>query len=354
MRILIATDAWSPQVNGVVRTLNALIAELLAMGHEVHVITPEGRPSWPMPLYREISLTSMSVTQALDEISGVRPDAIHIATEGPIGWTVRRACLKARLQFTTGFHTRFAEYAAARLPLPGVLGLGWRVLRHFHAPSHAVMVPTKSIGAELDRRGFDKVKIWTRGVDRSLFRDYPRDHLDLPRPIVLYAGRLAVEKGIDDFMKLKVKGSKVLVGDGPERERLQKIGKDAHFLGFRHGEDYARTLAAADVMVFPSLTDTFGLVMLEAMACGTPVAAYHAPSPMDVVEHGVTGCLAQRLEDAVEQALTLDRDGVRQGSMKFSWKACADMFASWLVPCGDVPPPRRKASTAYKGLSLSR
>ena len=243
MRILIATDAWSPQVNGVVRTLNALIAELRAMGHEVHVITPEGKPSWPMPLYREISLTGMSVAEALDEISAVRPDAIHIATEG----------LKAGLQFTTGFHTRFAEYAAARLPLPGVLGLGWRVLRHFHAPSRGVMVPTKSIGAELDRRGFENVRIWTRGVDRTLFHDYPRDHLDLPRPIVLYAGRLAVEKGIDDFMKLKVTGSKVLVGDGPERERLQRMGKDAHFLGFRHGEDYARTLAAADVMVFPSL-----------------------------------------------------------------------------------------------------
>jgi glycosyltransferase involved in cell wall biosynthesis len=353
MRILIATDAWSPQVNGVVRTLNAVIAELRAMGHEVHLINPEGRPSWPMPLYREISLTGMSVAEALDEIGTVRPDAIHIATEGPIGWTVRRACLKAGLQFTTGFHTRFAEYAAARLPLPGVLSLGWQVLRRFHAPSRGVMVPTKSIAAELHRRSFDNVKTWTRGVDRSLFRSYPRDHLDLPRPIVLYAGRLAVEKGIDDFMRLKVKGSKVLVGDGPERERLQKLGRDAHFLGFRHAEDYARTLAAADVMVFPSLTDTFGLVMLEAMACGTPVAAYNAPSPMDVVEDGVTGCLADKLEDAVERAITLDRQGVQDGSMKFSWKSCADMFASWLVPCGEVPP-RPESSPAFEGLSLSR
>jgi glycosyltransferase involved in cell wall biosynthesis len=353
MRILIATDAWSPQVNGVVRTLNALIAELRTMGHEISVINPEGRPSWPMPLYREISLTGMTVEEALDEISRVRPDAIHIATEGPIGWTVRRACLKAGLRFTTGFHTRFAEYAAARLPLPGVLSLGWQVLRRFHAPSHAVMVPTRSIAAELDRRSFGNVRIWTRGVDRSLFRSYPRDHLNLPRPIVLYAGRLSVEKGIDDFMRLKVKGSKVLVGDGPERERLQKRGRDAHFLGFRHGEDYARTLAAADVMVFPSLTDTFGLVMLEAMACGTPVAAYNAPSPMDVVEDGVTGCLANKIEDAVERAITLDRQGVQEGSMKFSWKACADMFESWLVPCGEVPP-RREASTVFEGLSLSR
>lgn len=353
MRILIATDAWSPQVNGVVRTLNAVIAELRAMGHEIQVINPEGRNSWPMPLYREISLTGMTVAEALSEISAFRPDAIHIATEGPLGWTVRRACLKAGLNFTTGFHTRFAEYAAARLPVPGVLSLGWQVLRRFHAPSCAVMVPTRSIAAELDRRSFGNVKIWTRGVDRSLFRTYPRDHLDLPRPIVLYAGRLAVEKGIDDFMALKVNGSKVLVGDGPERERLQRLGRDAHFLGFRHGEDYARTLASADVMVFPSLTDTFGLVMLEAMACGTPVAAYNAPSPLDVVQDGVTGCLASRLEDAVERALTLDRAGVQDGSMKFSWKSCADMFASWLVPCGHLPPGH-DASSAFAGLSLSR
>jgi glycosyltransferase involved in cell wall biosynthesis len=353
MRILIATDAWSPQVNGVVRTLNAVIAEVRAMGHVVHVITPEGRPSWPLPLYHEISLTGMSVEQALAEIISFQPDAIHIATEGPLGWTVRRACLRAGLAFTTGFHTRFAEYAAARLPLPGVLSLGWEVLRRFHQPSRAVMVPTRSIGAELDRRRFTNVRIWTRGVDRKLFRTYPRDHLDLPRPIVLYAGRLAVEKGIDDFMALKVRGSKVLVGDGPERARLERLGPDAHFLGFRHGEDYARTLAAADVMVFPSLTDTFGLVMLEAMACGTPVAAYDAPSPLDVVEDGVTGCLADRLEDAIERALTLDRQGVQEGSMAFSWTSCAEMFASWLVPCGTIPP-QQGAPSVFEGLSASR
>lgn len=334
MRILIVTDAWSPQVNGVVRTLNALIRELADKGHDVRTINPAGRRSWPMPLYPEISLTETSVVEISSEIAAVAPDAIHIATEGPLGWTARRACLRMGLSFTTGFHTRFAEYAAARLPLPGVLSLGWQVLRHFHNPSQGVMVPTKSIGAELDRRHFRNVKIWTRGVDRSLFRPYPRDHLDLPRPIVLYAGRLAVEKGIDDFIALKTEGSKVLVGDGPERERLQRLAPDAHFLGFRHGEDYARTLAAADVMVFPSLTDTFGLVMLEAMACGTPVAAYNAPSPLDVVEDGVTGAIADKLEQAVSRAILLDRNGVCEGSMKFSWRNCADMFESWLVPCG--------------------
>jgi glycosyltransferase involved in cell wall biosynthesis len=336
MRILIVTDAWSPQINGVVRTLNAVIGQLRAKGHDVRTINPDGRRAWPLPFYREVSLTNTSVEEMSREISAVQPDALHIATEGPLGWTARRVCLREGLRFTTGFHTRFAEYAAARIPLPGIRRLGWNVLRHFHAPSEAVMVPTRSIGAELDYWKFNNVKIWTRGVDRSLFREYPRSHLDLPRPIVLYAGRLAIEKGIDDFMALKVKGSRVLVGDGPERARLQRQNPDAHFLGFRHGEDYARTLASADVMVFPSRTDTFGLVMLEAMACGTPVAAYDAPSPLDVVEHGITGMIADELEDAVASAMSLDRHGVQQGSMRYSWETCANMFESWLVPCGSI------------------
>lgn len=347
MRILIVTDAWSPQVNGVVRTLNALIGELAAKGHDVRTINPQGRPSWPFPLYPEITLTGTEAAEMREEIAAIAPDVIHIATEGPLGWTARRVCQREGLRFTTGFHTRFAEYAAARIPLPGVLGLGWRVLRHFHAPSQAVMVPTRSIGAELARRGFSNVKIWTRGVDHTLFRPYPRDHLNLPRPIILYAGRLAVEKGIDDFIALKIRGSKVLVGDGPERDRLRRLAPDAHFLGFRHAEDYARTLAAADVMVFPSLTDTFGLVMLEAMACGTPVAAYDAPSPLDVVDDGVTGAIADRLEDAVSRAAALDRAKVAEGARKFSWRTCADMLESWLVPCGHITPRGRDQRFAH-------
>lgn len=334
MRILIITDAWSPQVNGVVRTLNAVIGELRRMGHEVLTITPEGRPSVPFPLYREISLTRTPASAIAAEIVGLAPDAVHIATEGPLGWKGRHACQRLGLRYTTGFHTRFAEYAAARLPLPGVASLGWSVLRRFHAKSEGVMVPTRTLGAELERRGFANVRVWTRGVDRDLFRPMPRGYLDLPRPIILHAGRLAIEKGIEDFLRLDVPGTKVVVGDGPERERLSRQFPQAKFLGYLRNQDYARALSDADVMVFPSRTDTFGLVMIEAMACGTPVAAYDVSSPCDVIADGMTGALDDNLARAVTRALTLPREAVQAGSAPFTWQRTAEMFLSWLVPCG--------------------
>lgn len=340
MRILIITDAWSPQVNGVVRTLNAVIGELRRMGHEVLTITPEGRPTVPFPLYREISLTRTPARAIAAEIEHLAPDAIHLATEGPLGWKGRHACRRLGLRYTTGFHTRFAEYAAARLPLPGVTALGWSILRHFHAGSQAVMVPTRTLGAELERRGFRNVRVWTRGIDRNLFRPLPRGYLGLPRPIILHAGRLAIEKGIEDFLRLEVPGTKVVVGDGPERERLARQFPQARFLGYLRNEDYVRALSDADVMVFPSRTDTFGLVMIEAMACGTPVAAYDVPSPCDVIEDGVTGALDDDLGRAVIRALQLPRAGVLAGAAGFTWERTAEMFASWLVPCGLHPPAR--------------
>jgi glycosyltransferase involved in cell wall biosynthesis len=339
MRILIATDAWSPQVNGVVRTLNAVIGQLRARGHEIVALTPDGRPGLKLPFYTEIGLTKVGARTIGAEIDAARPDAIHIVTEGPIGWAARRACLRRGLPFTTGFHTRFAEYAAARLRLPGVARMGWAILRHFHAPSRGVMVPTPSMGRDLAGRGFRNIRTWTRGVNHTLFRPYDRDFLDLPRPILLYAGRLAVEKGIEDFLDLDVAGTKVLVGDGPERQGLAQRYPHAIFLGYRHDLDYARTLASADVLVFSSRTDTFGLVMFEAMACGTPVAAFDVTGPIDVVTEGVTGSLAPDLADAVRRALKLDRGLVQEGAATFTWERTADMFESWLQPITRLVPP---------------
>jgi glycosyltransferase involved in cell wall biosynthesis len=332
MHILIVTDAWRPQVNGVVRTLETVCALLARKGHRISFITPEKRQQFRLPLVSELNLTRTSAAEIGREIDALSPEAIQIATEGPLGWAARCACLRRGLPFTTGFHTRFAEYAAARLPLPGVAGLGWSILRRFHAPSRGVMVPTRSIGEELSRRRFGNVRVWTRGVDHELFRPYDRRHLDLPRPILLYSGRLAIEKGVEDFLRVQLSGTKVLVGDGPERQRLAARFQDAVFLGFRHGEDYARTLEAADVLVFPSRTDTFGLVMLEAIACGTPVAAHDVPSPIDVIENGVTGVLSRNLTEATRQALHLDREAVRAGSRQFSWERAASLFESWLAP----------------------
>ena len=337
MRILIVSDAWFPQVNGVVRTLNAVVGELRRAGHEVLLITPEGREGFPFPLYREITITRTNAKAIGHEIDALKPEAIHIATEGTLGWAARRACLKRELPFTTSFHTMFAEYASARLPLPGVAALGWKILHHFHKHGKAVMVPTRSIGEQLERRKFGNVKTWSRGVDRAIFKPYPRNHMDLPRPILLYAGRLAVEKGIDDFLNLTCPGTKVLMGDGPEREALEKKYPQAKFLGFRHGEDLARTFASADVMVFPSRTDTFGLVMLEAMACGTPIAAFNVPSPVDVVTEGVTGCLDADLNKAVSRALLLNRAEVERASHAYSWERTAEMFFSWLSPISTPP-----------------
>lgn len=330
MRILIATDAWSPQVNGVVRTLNALTSELRRRGHEIIAITPDGRPDLKLPFYTEIGLTRVGAGTIGAEIDAARPDAIHIVTEGPIGWAARRACLRRGLPFTTGFHTRFAEYAAARVPLPGVARLGWSILRHFHAPSSAVMVPTPSMARDIEDRGFNHVKVWTRGVNHDLFRPSDRGFLDFPRPILLYAGRLAIEKGIEDFLNLDMPGTKVLVGDGPEHARFEQRYPKAVFLGYRHDAEYARTVAAADVLIFPSRTDTFGLVMIEAMACGTPVAAYDVTSPIDVVTEGVTGSLNSDLVVAAQCALALDREQVSAAAGVFTWEHTADMFESWL------------------------
>ncbi len=334
MRIAIVTDAWFPQVNGVARTLSAVAGELGKRDHEVVILSPEGRRTLPMPLYPEIRLALVGARKIGREIAEIDPDAIYIATEGPLGWAARAHCRRAGLPFTSGFHTRFADYLSLRLPLPGLAQASWSMLRRFHAPSATVLVPTRSVGADLEARGFANVKVWTRGVDHALFKPYPRDALDLARPISLFVGRLAPEKNVEAFLSLDLPGTKAVIGDGPQRAELEKRYPDAVYLGYRFGEELARMIASADVFVFPSLTDTFGLVMLEAMAGGTPVAAFDVPSPIDVVEEGVTGALDKQLKLAILRALTLDRDKVHRGSLCFTWERTAQIFEESLAPIG--------------------
>jgi glycosyltransferase involved in cell wall biosynthesis len=336
MRILIVSDAWFPQVNGVVRTLRATAEALARRGHEVKFIVPEGRATIPLPFYPSIHLSLVTARSIGREIDGLEPDAIHIATEGTLGWAARRACFARRLPFTTSFHTRFAEYIAGRLPVPGIAGLVWGILRRFHAPSHGVMVPTPSIGRVLASRGFTNIRNWSRGADTTIFYERSRDRFDRPSPILLFAGRVAGEKNIEAFLGLPIPGSKVVVGDGPDRRKLQAKYPDTLFTGYLFDEDYAAALSSADVFVFPSRTDTFGLVMLEAMMCGTPVAAFNVPSPIDVIEDGVTGALDRDLAAAVTRALTLDRRRVREAGLAYSWERTAELFESFLIPISRV------------------
>ncbi len=335
MRILIVTDAWPPQVNGVVRTLQTVGSELQKLGHDVRFITPEGRKHWKVPSYQEIEISLVGAKTIGAEIDHIKPDAIHIATEGPLGWAARRACLKRNLPFSTSFHTRFAEYAQARVPLPGVASFFWVFLRKFHKPAGAVMTPSLTISKLLEAKGFTHVKTWTRGVDHDVFKPMQRDYFDLPRPIMVLSGRVIVDKNIEAFLSLKVPGTKVIVGDGPDRKAIEAKYPDAVFTGFLFEKAYAHALSSADCFIFPSLTDTFGLVMIEAMACGTPVAAFNVSSPIDVVEEGVTGSMDGDLAAAIARALTLDRNVVHDSAQKFTWSRTAAMFESWLIPVAE-------------------
>jgi len=328
MRIALATDAWLPQVNGVVRTLNYTRDELTRLGHEVLAITPEGRRSFPCPTYPEIRLSlfqGRAIARQLDEF---QPDCIHIATEGPLGGAVRRYCLRRGLPFTTSWHTQFPEYLRARAPIPLSWSYAW--LRRFHAKAARTMAPTPAIRDRLIARGFDNVVVWTRGVDTVQFTPDEPHAYDLPRPIWLNVGRVAVEKNIGQFLELDLPGSKVIVGDGPDRERLEREYPDCHFVGYRFGKELASYIAGADVFVFPSRTDTFGLVMLEAMACGLPVAALPVTGPIDVVKHGETGMLDNDLGKACMAALDLDRTVCRRYAETKSWKVVAEQYFNYL------------------------
>jgi glycosyltransferase involved in cell wall biosynthesis len=329
MRIAIASDAWSPQVNGVVTTLKQTRDQLVAEGHDVLMITPEGRRTFPCPTYPEIRLTLFQGRKIARELHAFRPDCIHIATEGTIGFAVRRFCRKRKLPFTTAYHTQFPEYVRARVPIP----IRWTValLRWFHRPAVRTMVPTKSIRNLLELRGFSNVVLWTRGVDTRVFTPDPAFQYALPRPVWISVGRVAVEKNIEEFLRLPLPGSKVIIGDGPDRLRLKRAYPECHFPGYRFGKELAAQLAGADVFVFPSKTDTFGLVMLEAMACGLPVAALPVTGPIDVVQHGITGILDHDLLQACKNALLLERRACRDYAQSRSWANSTRQFVSQLA-----------------------
>lgn len=330
LRLALITDAWPPQVNGVVRTLQRTRHELEQLGHRVEVISPDLFRTIPCPTYPEIRLALFPGPSMRRRLETFEPEAIHIATEGPLGRAARAWCLKRRMPFTTAYHTRFPEYVAARFAVP--LDWTYGMMRRFHAPAARVMVATPSIAADLVARGFRNIGRWSRGVDLDLFRPDEVAALGLPRPIHVYVGRVAVEKNIGAFLALDLPGSKVVIGDGPQRAALQARHPDAHFLGAKFGADLARHVAAGDVFVFPSLTDTFGLVLLEALACGLPVAAFPVEGPKDVIRDGEVGALDWDLKRAIERALELPRAACRAYAGQFTWEAATRQFLANLAP----------------------
>jgi glycosyltransferase involved in cell wall biosynthesis len=345
MRILIATDAWHPQVNGVVRTLTSLARSASTLGAEIEFLTPDGFPSLAVPTYPGLRMALPNRREIARRMEAASPDAIHIATEGPIGWAVRAYCRRRKLAFTTSYTTRFPEYIAVRSIIPAALS--YAVLRHFHSAAAMTMVATASLKQELSARGFRKLGTWTRGVDTDLFRPDDAAELDLPRPIFLTVGRVAVEKNLEAFLSLNLPGSKVVIGDGPQRALLERRYPKVRFLGEKTGKELSAHFAAADVFVFPSLTDTFGVVQLEALACGTPVAAFPVTGPKDVIEDHPVGALDKDLRSACIRALGMSRETCRSFALARSWESSARQFIgnlSALRPNRSPQPARRMAA----------
>lgn len=334
MRIAIVTDAWAPQVNGVVRTLETTARELAAMGQEAGFVTPADFGSVPCPTYPEIRLALAHRHQVGERIKEFAPDSLHIATEGPLGIAARNWAVERGLSFTTAYHTHFPQYLARRTHLPA--GLFWRFIRWFHGAASATLVATESLRGELAAQGIARTRLWSRGVDLGLFTANGRmlPALDaLPCPISLYVGRVAVEKNIEKFLAADVPGTKVVVGDGPQRAELEARFPEAVFLGVLRGAELAAAYRTADVFVFPSSTDTFGLVMIEALACGTPVAAYPVGGPRDILTEKV-GAMSTHLEAAIATALRLSRADCADFARGFGWKAATNQFLTALAPLG--------------------
>jgi glycosyltransferase involved in cell wall biosynthesis len=353
LRITIATDAWEPQTNGVVTTLKATIGKLGQLGHEVRVISPKGLASIPAPSYPEIRLALAPGFHIAREMKSFRPHAVHIATEGPIGVSMRRYCRRHGMPFTTSYHTRYPEYLNARWPIPISVSYAW--LRGFHGAAARTFVSSNSLRSQLSSKGFERLHQWQRGVNLELFRpmgdQVPTELACLPRPIMAYMGRVAVEKNIDAFLKLKVPGTKLVIGNGPARAALSDRYPEALFIGYRFGDELAAVLSASDVFVFPSLTDTFGLAMIEALACGVPVAAFPVPGPIDVIEPGVTGVLNEDLAAAIRSALLLNRQVCAERATAFTWEAATEQFLEGLEP---IPASALAALSASGSAMIGR
>jgi glycosyltransferase involved in cell wall biosynthesis len=342
VRIALVTDAWAPQANGVVRTLSVLAAGLAATGHEVLAVTPDLFRTVPCPTDPTIRLALVTRRGLARRLDAFSPETIHIATEGPLGLAARAYCVRRRRGFTTSFHTKFPEYLHARLGLP--VAVGYAALRWFHARSSAVMVATETVRTELRRRAFPRLVAWTRGVDEELFRPGALPAVDLPHPVFLYVGRVSPEKNLPDFLDLDLPGSKLVVGDGPLLPTLRRRYPQICFAGRQDGEALVRHYAAADVFVLPSRTETFGLVLLEALACGLPVAALPVPGPLDVIGASGAGVLDQDLRSAALGALSIPRERCRDYAVRFSWRACIDQFVANII--ASTRPPVGEFSRA--------
>lgn len=368
MKILIVTDAWTPQVNGVVRTLMNTRAQLMSLGHEVAMVTPDLFHTFPCPTYPEIRLAIRPQRKMTELIEHFNPDCLHIATEGPLGWAARACALSSNRPFTTAYHTKFPEYVKARFGVP--LWLTYAVLRHFHKPSKGLMVATPSVEKTLAERGFRNMRRWSRGVDLERFQlldtiqcaktsqqqerptrlfaaDWARP---AKRPVFLFAGRVAIEKNIEAFLCLDLPGEKWVAGDGPQRAKLEAKYPDVKWLGMLDQASLALAYQDADVFVFPSVTDTFGLVLLEAMACGLPVAAYPVTGPNDVVGDSGAGVLDSDLYIACIEALEIPREKARQHAEKFSWSSATQQFFSHLHAIDQSKVKRMAVKTMPKAI----
>jgi glycosyltransferase involved in cell wall biosynthesis len=346
MRVLVATDAWHPQVNGVVRTLTSLAATARGLGVQIELLTPEGFPQVGVPTYPGLRVALPTPGEIARRIEAFAPDAMHISTEGPIGHLARRYCIRNGRAFTTAYMTRFPEYIAERAPVPE--SWTYALLRRFHAAATVTMVSTPTLMNDLRARGFGNLGMWTRGVDTNLFRPDSAAALGLPRPIFVSMGRIAVEKNLDAFLSLDLPGSKVIIGEGPQEAELRQRYPDVRFLGLKKDRDLAMHLAAADVFVFPSKTDTFGVVQLEALACGVPIAAYPVMGPRDVVGNTNVGVLDEDLQTACLGALKLSRDDCRAFALARSWEASARQFISHVNKAAIATTERRAGRLAIQ------